>query len=87
MGAAVAGVLLPAGEAAVLRDRFIWKIVPCLNPDGVAIGNYRCNLAGVDLNRNWDNPSRKLNPTIYYTKNIERHRLSSSIHYCHGSTL
>ena len=29
-------------------------------------------LAGVDLNRNWDNPSRKLHPTIYYTKNMIR---------------
>lgn len=24
-----------------------------LNPDGVIVGNYRCNLAGVDLNRVW----------------------------------
>ena len=38
-------------EAALLRENFIFKIVPMLNPDGVINGNYRCNLAGVDLNR------------------------------------
>ena len=25
-----------------------------INPDGVAIGNYRTNLMGFDLNRRWD---------------------------------
>ena len=39
-----------------------------LNPDGVINGNYRCSLAGVDLNRNWMEPSRKMHPTIYHTK-------------------
>jgi acetoacetate decarboxylase len=45
-------------EAALLRDHFIFKIVPMLNPDGVINGNYRCSLAGVDLNRRWKAPSR-----------------------------
>ncbi len=27
-----------------------------LNPDGVINGNYRCSLAGCDLNRRWKNP-------------------------------
>ena len=62
----------PSLDAKILRDNFVFKIVPMLNPDGVIVGNYRCSLAGVDLNRNWDNPSRKLNPTIYYTKNMIR---------------
>ena len=38
-------------EAKLLRDNFVFKIIPMLNPDGVINGNYRCNLAGVDLNR------------------------------------
>ena len=29
-------------EARALRDNFIFKIVPILNPDGVINGNYRC---------------------------------------------
>lgn len=37
--------------ANMLRNKFVFKIVPMLNPDGVVIGNYRCNLSGHDLNR------------------------------------
>ena len=33
-------------EAKALRDHFVFKIVPILNPDGVINGNYRCSLAG-----------------------------------------
>ena len=38
-------------DAKLLREMFVFKIVPMLNPDGVIIGNYRCSLAGRDLNR------------------------------------
>lgn len=38
-------------EAKALRDCFVFKIVPMLNPDGVVVGNYRCSLTGLDLNR------------------------------------
>ena len=38
-------------KASELRDKFVFKIVPMLNPDGVINGNYRCSLAGCDLNR------------------------------------
>lgn len=37
--------------ARILRDNFVFKVIPMLNPDGVINGNTRCNLAGVDLNR------------------------------------
>jgi murein tripeptide amidase MpaA len=57
-------------EARILRENFIFKIVPMLNIDGVINGNYRCNLAGVDLNRQWIDPSRKLHPTIFNTKYV-----------------
>jgi cytosolic carboxypeptidase protein 2/3 len=36
-----------------LRENFVFKIVPMLNVDGVIVGNYRCNLSGADLNRQW----------------------------------
>jgi len=45
-------------EAAFLRDRFEFKIIPMMNPDGVIYGNYRCSLSGVDLNRQWSQPSK-----------------------------
>lgn len=48
----------------------MFKIVPMLNPDGVINGNYRCSLAGVDLNRRWQYPSKNWQPTIYHTKRL-----------------
>lgn len=60
----------PSVEAMILRDNFVFKIVPMLNIDGVVVGNYRCGLAGVDLNRCWLNPDPITNPTIYYTKEM-----------------
>mmetsp|Transcript_13587 Transcript_13587/g.20576 ORF Transcript_13587/g.20576 Transcript_13587/m.20576 type:complete len:732 (-) Transcript_13587:52-2247(-) len=62
----------PSVDAKILRDNFVFKIVPMLNPDGVINGNYRCSLAGVDLNRRWSDPSIKLHPTVYYTKEMIR---------------
>ena len=38
-------------EAKALRNNFVFKIIPMLNPDGVIVGNYRCSLSGNDLNR------------------------------------
>ncbi|KAE9153603.1 hypothetical protein PF006_g2306 [Phytophthora fragariae] len=57
-------------EARFLRHHFVFKVVPMLNPDGVVHGNYRCSLAGTDLNRRWLNPSSELHPTIFATKNM-----------------
>jgi murein tripeptide amidase MpaA len=37
--------------AKYLRNNYVFKIIPMLNPDGVIIGNYRCSLSGQDLNR------------------------------------
>jgi len=58
----------PTLDAKILRDNFVIKLVPMLNPDGVINGNYRCSLSGQDLNRQWLEPSRALHPTIFYTK-------------------
>ena len=57
-------------EAKMLRDNYVFKIIPMLNPDGVINGNYRCSLAGCDLNRRWKSPSKILHPTIYHTKKL-----------------
>lgn len=62
----------PSLDARILRDNFVFKLVPMLNPDGVIVGNYRCSLAGQDLNRQWFDPSRKLHPTIFFAKNMIR---------------
>jgi hypothetical protein len=57
-------------EAKLLRDNFVFKIVPMLNPDGVINGNYRTSLAGCDLNRRWKTPSKTLHPEIYAVKKL-----------------
>lgn len=57
-------------EAKILRDNFVFKVVPMLNPDGVINGNYRCSLAGCDLNRRWKTPSKVIHPTIYFVKKM-----------------
>lgn len=35
----------------LLEYKFV--VVPMVNPDGVIYGNFRTNLAGFDLNRQW----------------------------------
>ncbi|ETW09887.1 hypothetical protein H310_00331 [Aphanomyces invadans] len=56
--------------AVVLRNNFVFKIAPMLNPDGVINGNTRVNLAGWDLNRKWAYPVEKLFPTIFHLKRL-----------------
>ena len=57
-------------EAKILRDNFVFKIIPMLNPDGVINGNYRCSLAGCDLNRRWKKPNKVLHPIIHQAKRM-----------------
>ena len=59
-------------EAQALRENFVFKIVPMLNPDGVINGNYRCSLAGQDLNRRWKTPSKHLHPVNWHVKKMIR---------------
>lgn len=37
--------------ANYMRNNFIFKIIPMLNPDGVILGNYRTGIYGKDFNR------------------------------------
>uniref|UniRef100_A0A182TGL6 Peptidase M14 domain-containing protein n=1 Tax=Anopheles melas TaxID=34690 RepID=A0A182TGL6_9DIPT len=47
-----------------LREHVVFKIVPMLNPDGVFLGNNRCNVIGHDLNRSWNRLSQYTHPTL-----------------------
>jgi murein tripeptide amidase MpaA len=62
-------------EAKMLRERYVFKIIPMLNPDGVIAGNYRSSLGGHDLNRQWQSPSMKFSPEIYCMKDMMRKTL------------
>ncbi|XP_059175471.1 cytosolic carboxypeptidase 2-like [Physella acuta] len=60
----------PDPVAKELRDKFIFKIIPMTNPDGVIVGNYRCSLAARDLNRNYRHPRRENFPTVWHLKKL-----------------
>jgi cytosolic carboxypeptidase protein 2/3 len=64
-------------EAKQLRNKYVFKIIPMLNPDGVAVGNYRCSLSGQDLNRQWAGATSRVFPEIYYTKQMFKKTLDS----------
>ncbi|KAJ1429022.1 hypothetical protein B484DRAFT_329208, partial [Ochromonadaceae sp. CCMP2298] len=61
-----------APTANLLRQNFVFYIVPMLNPDGVVNGQSRCNIAGKDLNTHWDAPVAALQPTVYHLKKLLR---------------
>ena len=57
-------------ESNNLLNKYIFKIIPMLNPDGVIHGHYRNNILGKDLNRMWQDPRDNVTPTIYYLKKL-----------------
>ncbi|XP_008109004.1 cytosolic carboxypeptidase 3 isoform X3 [Anolis carolinensis] len=63
-------ILGDSSNAQLLRDTFVFKVVPMLNPDGVIVGNYRCSLAGRDLNRNYKSELKESFPPIWYTRTM-----------------
>jgi len=46
-------------------NQFVFKIVPCLNPDGVYRGYYRLDTFAQNLNRYYLQASPVTEPTIY----------------------
>ncbi|XP_024846492.1 cytosolic carboxypeptidase 3 isoform X6 [Bos taurus] len=81
-------ILGNSSDAKLLRDTFVFKVVPMLNPDGVIVGNYRCSLAGRDLNRNYTSLLKESFPSVWYTRNMIRRLMEKRevILYCdlHG---
>jgi len=66
-----------------LLQNFVFKIVPVLNPDGVARGYWRTDCHSVNLNRKYADPDLELYPTIYHTKKLveEEHKRGSLFSY------
>ncbi|XP_029769641.1 cytosolic carboxypeptidase 2 [Terrapene carolina triunguis] len=63
-------ILSDSPDAQLLRELFIFKVVPMLNPDGVIVGNYRCSLAGRDLNRSYRTVLKESFPCIWHTRSM-----------------
>ncbi|EKX31473.1 hypothetical protein GUITHDRAFT_159045 [Guillardia theta CCMP2712] len=57
-------------RAKALRRAFVFKVVPIINPDGVARGHYRADTQGLNLNRFYDAPDRTRHPTVWAIKEL-----------------
>ncbi|XP_008572264.1 PREDICTED: cytosolic carboxypeptidase 2 isoform X1 [Galeopterus variegatus] len=81
-------ILSDSPDAQLLRDIFVFKVIPMLNPDGVIVGNYRCSLSGRDLNRHYKTILKESFPCIWYTRNMIKRLLEERevLLYCdfHG---
>ncbi len=63
--------LLDTGDPLVrhLLSKAVFYVAPCINPDGAFRGNTRTNAVGVNLNREWSDPSRDKAPEIFHLRN------------------
>lgn len=57
-------------EALALRAKFVFLLIPVLNPDGVYHGLMRYDTLGQNLNRCYVAPDRSTQPTIFTLKNL-----------------
>lgn len=56
------------GVARALLDQAVFYLVPNMNPDGSVRGHLRTNAVGVNLNREWQEPSMEKSPEVYLVR-------------------
>lgn len=61
-------VLSDDPRAALLRKHFVFKLIPMMNPDGVAWGHSRTNSLGFDLNRCYAQPTADEHEVVFAVK-------------------
>jgi murein tripeptide amidase MpaA len=54
--------------ARLLREKATFHIVPNMNPDGSRRGHLRTNAVGVNLNREWHEPSMERSPEVFLVR-------------------
>jgi murein tripeptide amidase MpaA len=52
-----------------LREKATFHVVPNMNPDGSKRGHLRTNAAGVNLNREWHEPTAERSPEVLVVRN------------------
>jgi len=62
-----------------LRTKSVIHIVPNMNPDGTYRGHLRTNAAGVNLNREWANPTKKRSPEV---KMVRDAMVKTGVDFC-----
>jgi murein tripeptide amidase MpaA len=65
--------------ARSLLDKACFHIVPNMNPDGSALGFFRTNTLGVDLNREWASPSAERSPEVLA---VRQAMLETGVDFC-----
>lgn len=54
--------------ARAVLERAVFYVVANMNPDGSRRGHLRTNAAGVNLNREWQQPSQEKSPEVYWVR-------------------
>ena len=57
-------------RSKLLRDNFVFVMIPMLNPDAVYRGHYRVDTQGNNLNRFYKSPTFENQPTIYAAREL-----------------
>lgn len=60
-------------RARALRELYVFKVIPILNPDGVYRGHYRSDTLGQNLNRCYDDPDPRTQPVIERARRLYLH--------------
>lgn len=71
--------------AQTFRETFVVKAFPMINPDGVDMGHWRHNAAGIDLNRDWKNfnqpETRVVRDALQWMKGHEKRQMFYGIDF------
>lgn len=60
-------------RAYLLRQMFVFMVVPMINVDGVHNGHFRMDTYGNNLNRHYINPDPEKHPAVYAIKHLAEH--------------